>query len=138
MLESGDKTLTARLERIWHRVTALSERSADYLGSGWQRLHAEGVGNQDLIEAKLQLAYARIDHLNSQDDAAAKADLAEAKGYLNSASGQMKGDAKAKVEAISMLVENLEKALDQGDSAKSDAAAFQSAETPLADLIHQR
>jgi hypothetical protein len=137
LIESGDKGFGAKLESAWHRVKALSERSAEYLSTGWQRMRAEGAGKKDLIEAKLALAYARIDHLHSKDEAAAKVDLAEAKGYLDSAAGKIESDGKAKVEAVAALVQGLEKGIASGKNDAGDAEAFHQAEAQLAGLIRQ-
>ncbi len=135
LIESGDKGLSDRLASAWHRTKALSERSAEYLSTGWQRLRAEGAGKKDLIEAKLQLAYARIDHLSAKDDAAAKADLVEAKGYLETASNQVSATVKPKVEEVATLVKQLEKALADNDPYEANGAAFDKAETRLVKLI---
>jgi hypothetical protein len=135
LVESGDKGFGAKIESSWHRLQALSEHSAESISTGWQRLRAEGAGKKDLIEAKLQLAYARIDHQYAKDDAAAKVDLAEAKGYLDAAAGKSKPDIKTKVEAVAGLVQGLEK--DIGSDKGGDAANFQQAEAQLAALIRQ-
>jgi hypothetical protein len=135
LIESEDKGFSTKIESYWHRLQALSERSAESISTGWQRLRAEGTGKKDLIEAKLQLAYARIDHEYAEDDAAAKVDLAEAKGYLDAAAGKSKPDIKTKVESVAGLVQGLEK--DIGSDKGGDAANFQQAEAQLAALIRQ-
>jgi hypothetical protein len=84
---------------------------------------------------KLQLACARIDHLFSKDNAAAKVDLAEAKGYLDAAAEKSKADTKAKVEAVAGLVQGLEKGI--GSDKGGDAVAFHQAEAQLSALIGQ-
>jgi hypothetical protein len=136
-LQAGDTDLTSRLEVTWQRAEALSERSAEHISTGWQRLRAEGPAKQDLIEAKLQLAYARIDHLYSKDDAAAKVDLAEAKGYLDSAAGEVGPNRKAQLDAVSNLVNGLEQALSQGGGKAGNAKDFHRAEMRLEALIRQ-
>lgn len=136
-IASGDQNYAARIDSAWHRVEALSERSAEYISTGWQRLRAEGAGKKELIEAKLQVAYARIDHLYSKDDAAAKIDLAEAKGYLDAAAKQVKAEEKTRVETLSTQVAGLERALQTGDQPQGDATAFHTAEAGLVQLIRQ-
>jgi hypothetical protein len=138
-LEAGDLDLSARLDNIWHRVEALSERSAEHISTGWQRMRAESPSKKDLIEAKLQLSYARIDHLYTRDDAAAKVDLAEAKGYLKAAAEEASPEAQAQIKQVSDLVSGLEQALSQDDTAQQQgsAKAFREAETRLSVLIRQ-
>jgi hypothetical protein len=137
LLANGDKGFSARIESTWHRVKALSERSAEHVSTGWQRLRTEGAGKQDLIEAKLQVAYARIDHVYSKDDAAAKVDLSEAKGYLDGAAKEANAATKGSVEEISTMINELDKALNDGDGTGANAAAFEKAEANLGKLIRQ-
>jgi TPR repeat protein len=137
LIETGDKSLGTKLESAWHRVKALSERSAEYISTGWQRLRAEGAGKKDLIEAKLQLANARIDHFYSKDDAAAEVDLAAATGYLDSAAGKSSPDIKTKVAAVAGLVQGLEKGIGSDKSGADDAESFHKAEAQLSTLIQQ-
>lgn len=137
LIEVGDKDFSSRFESAWHRIEALSERSAEYISTGWERLRAEDVTKRDLIEAKLQLAYARIDHLYSQDDATAEVELAEAQGYLDTAAGQAKPEMKVKIEEISALVGGLDKALKKDEMTSSNATAFHTAEARLGTLIQQ-
>jgi TPR repeat protein len=137
MIENGDQALSDRLVSALGRVRALSERSVEYISTGWQRMRATDTGKQDLIEAKLQLAYARIDHFSSKDDAAAKVDLAEAKGYLDTAAKQVKNEVKPKVEEVSNLIDQIEMALQQDNSSHSNKLAFEQAESHLVKLIQQ-
>ncbi|MCB1735900.1 MAG: YfdX family protein [Gammaproteobacteria bacterium] len=132
---TADEGIKSRLASNWHRVKALSERSVESLSTGWQRLRAEGVAKKDLIEAKLQLAYARIDHFYSQDDAAAKVELAEARGYLDAALKKADGEARKEVENASKMFDRIDKDL-KGD-AKVVAARFGEAESQLSAIIHQ-
>ena len=137
LIESGDKGLSERLVSALGRARALSERSVEYISTGWQRLRADDAGKRDLIEAKLQLAYARIDHFSSKDDAAAKVDLAEAKGYLDTAAKQVNAGARPKVKEVTHLIDQIEKALQQEDSGHNNRLAFEQAETQLVNLIRQ-
>jgi hypothetical protein len=137
MLEADGKDFEAKLEGTWHRIQALSDRSVEYLSTGWQRLRAEGAGKNDLIEAKLQLAYARIDHLYSKDDDAAKVDLAAAKGHLDAAAEAGAPDTKKKVEAIASLVDGLEQGIARGSDKAGDPNVFNQAESELSTLIRQ-
>jgi hypothetical protein len=135
LIETGNKGFGAKIESSWHRIEALSERNAEYISTGWQRLRAEGAGNKDLIEAKLALAYARIDHRYAKDDSAAKVDLAAAKGYLDAAAGKSGPETEAKIEAVSTLVQELETGV--GSHKGSNAAEFRQAEAQLVTMIRQ-
>lgn len=137
LIETDSKDFTARVENAWRRVKAMSERSAERISIGWQRFRTEGAGKKELIEAKLQLAFARIDHFNAKDDKAAKVELAEAKGYLDAAVKQMSVEKMAQVQKLKTQVADLEKALNAGDAAHSDVMAFSHAESQLTALIRQ-
>lgn len=134
LIDTGDEGFGAKAESAWHRLGALSERSAEHISTGWQRLRAEGAGKKDLIEAKLQLAYARIDHVYANNDAAAKVELAAAKGYLDAAAGQTEAEIKTQIETIAGMVQKLEKGID-GD--KGGDVAFHEPESLIGDLIQQ-
>lgn len=135
LIETDGKGFATQVESAWHRVKAMSERSAEYISTGWQRFRTEKAGKKDLIEAKLQLAFARIDRFIGKDDAAARVELAEAKGYLDTAAKLVSLEQKPEVQQLTAQVADLEKALDAGDTSHSDATLFSHAESRLATLI---
>ncbi|EGV33778.1 hypothetical protein ThidrDRAFT_0467 [Thiorhodococcus drewsii AZ1] len=137
MIDDGDDTITRQLERTWQETKALSERSVEYISTGWQRMRAGRKDKKELIEAKLHLADARIDHLYSHDNDAAKAELAETNGYLNAALPLVDDADKAEVKDVIAQVNALEQAVKKGDDTADNAQAFQQTEDALADLIHQ-
>jgi hypothetical protein len=98
-------------------------------------LRAKTPGKEDLIEAKLYVAYGRVDSLVSKDNAAAKLDLAEAKGYLDAAIDKVGADDKPKLEAIAARIDNLHQKLDDGSATPPDAASFETVETGLSAYI---
>lgn len=113
MVRQDDKDVGQRFEQAWHRSKALSERAAEYVSTGWQRLRGAGEAKKELIDAKLQLSYARIDHAIGKDNAAAKVELAEAKGLLDSA-GKAIGEAqRPALDSLIQQVEGLQAALNQ-------------------------
>ena len=136
LLDAGDARFPSGLDRSWQRVQALSERTAETVSTGWERLRAKSPGKEDLIEAKLNLAYGRIDHSVAKDDAAAKVDLAQAMGYLTAAVKQIKPEEKPKVDALVKRADALDKALGAGNEKPSaDLVAFQDIESELSALI---
>jgi YfdX protein len=137
LIETDGKGVSAKVESAWRRANAMTERSAEYISTGWQRFRAEGAGKKDLIESKLQLAFARIDRFNAKDDAAAKVELAEAKGYLDAAVKQVSVKNKPEVQKLMTQMADLEKALSANDADHSHETAFSDAEFRLAALIRQ-
>ncbi|GAB6042361.1 YfdX family protein [Endothiovibrio diazotrophicus] len=136
-IDQGDKDFGTRLEGVWHRVSALSERTVERISTGWQRIRAERAGKTELIEAKLQLAYARIDHLDSGDDAAAKVDLAAAKAHLDDALKQLGDEPRAEAKKIADGVDRLSQAVEAGNAEKLGPMQFARVENGLGRLIRQ-
>ncbi|MCB1787439.1 MAG: YfdX family protein [Chromatiaceae bacterium] len=136
-IDTNDTSISSRIENAWQRLTALSERSAEYISTGWQRLRAEGAGKKELIEAKLYLAYARIDSVQAHDPAAAKVDLAEAGSYLDTAIQQVAPDRKDELQQLASLIKGLDKQVDKAQSPASALPEFHRAEAQLSTLIRQ-
>jgi hypothetical protein len=136
-LETDHEGFSARVESAWQRVKAMSERTAEYVSTGWQRFRSEEAGKKDLIEAKLQLAFARIDRFSAKDDAAAKIELAEARAYLDAATKEIGKEKQADVQALAAKVANLEKALKPDAVSHNAEMAFNDAESHLEALIRQ-
>ena len=67
-----------------------------------------------MIDAKLQLAYARIDHAIGKDDDSAKVELAEAKGLLDTAQKTIGEALRPNLETVIQRVSTLQTALDKG------------------------
>lgn len=133
-LASDDKDFDRHITALWHRIEALSERAAERVSTAWDRLGANGEIKQDLIEAKLQLAYARIDHVIMHDTAAAKVDLSETDSYLNSARTRAGISLEKQLQAMSLELASLETSL--GNRAKADSsAAYYALESEMTHLI---
>jgi len=102
-----------RLEAAAQRIAALSERAAERINSGWDRLHGMEAVKQDLIETKLRLAYARIDDLILQDVAAAKLDLSDADAYLSSARTEAVRTIEPELQKISLDLAGLARSIEE-------------------------
>jgi hypothetical protein len=137
LIESSDKDIGSRIEIAWQRTKALTERSAEYISTGWQRLHAEGAGKKELIEAKLQLAYARIDHAVANDNDASIVELSEAESYLKAAAKVVGNSVKSQLDNISSEVAQLDDLLHGDKPIDNTVAKFNKAESQLAKLIYQ-
>jgi hypothetical protein len=133
-LKSDDKDFDPHITAAWHRIEALSERAAERVSTAWDRFGTYSGVKQDLIEAKLQLAYARIDHLLMHDTDAAKVDLSESDSYLSSARTKAGISLEKKLQAISLGLATLETSI--GDKAKPDnGAAYYALESEMTRLI---
>ncbi len=137
IIDDDNGAFSSRLETAWHRVKAMSERSAEQISTGWQRFRADDGVKKDLIDAKLQVSLARIDRFKANDAAAAKVELAEARAHLDTALKQASDDKRDAVKAVSTQVADLEKSLDSGNSQQGDSLAFGQVESRLGELIHQ-
>jgi hypothetical protein len=97
-IAKGSDASKAQLDLLWQRTEALSDRAMHYISTGWSRLRNSDVVKADLIEAKLQLDFARIDQITAKDAPRATADLKQAVDYLVKASSQVSEDTPQKVE----------------------------------------
>jgi len=110
-----------RLEAAAQRIAALSERAAERIDSGWDRLHGMQAVKQDLIETKLRLAYARIDDLILDDEAAAKLDLSDADAYLGSARTEAIRTIEPRLQQLSLDLAGLARSLEERDPSPGSA-----------------
>lgn len=135
MLETDNQDFSLRAQSAWHRVKAMSERNAEYISTGWQRFRADDGVRKALIEAKLQLAYARIDRFIAKDPAAAKVEIAEAMGYLEAAAQKVPALLQEQVNNLTGEVGRLSAALESNNTQGAKATDFHHAEQRLATLI---
>lgn len=81
---------TQELNHLWQRTEALSERVAERISAVWSALQGRNnAAENNLIEAKLYVGYAKIDQFITHDDAAAKRQLKEAQHYLELAADEL-------------------------------------------------
>lgn len=133
-LASGDMGFEQKITAAWHRIEALSERAAERVSTNWDRHGSGSEVKRDLIEAKLQLAYARIDHVLLHDKAAAKVDISETDSYLSTARTKADIAVERQLQAMSMELAGLETSL--GNAAKADnSAPYFALESEMAHLI---
>jgi hypothetical protein len=133
-LETNGEGVGDRLEHTWARTKALSERAAEQIATGWQRLRAADPAKSDLIDAKLYLTYAGIDQFTAKDGAAAKVDIAEAQGHLDAALEAATPAVQEQVRGIRDQVDTLAKAMDSEQGAAT-RQGFEQARADLARLI---
>ncbi len=110
----GSDSYRRRLAAALARVTALSQRAADRIDRGWDRLHGIEAVKQDLIEARLRLAYARIDQLMLERITAARVDLSEADSFLGSARTEADRELESRLQDVSLELAGLVSAIDEG------------------------
>jgi len=125
-LEHGT-TVSAGFHRLLERVQAYTDRSVEYLTTGWERYRAEGHPfKSDLIEAKLHLTNARIDLFTGQETDMARKELGKADKLLGEAAkaaggDTAKGDYQQKIEKLRGSVDTLSARPDSGGLAQYTA-----------------
>jgi hypothetical protein len=97
---AGGTDLSSGLEEFWRRADALAERSVEYFTTGWERLLSDGGDKRDLIEAKLHLAYAKIDRFTVQRPDQAERELRQAERYLEQAASRSSADNQATINRL--------------------------------------
>lgn len=81
----GKTDQSAGLHRLWQRSKAFADRSLEYLVAGWQRYRTDSPLKDDLIEARLHLANARIDVFTGHEPPQARSELNTSMQYLDKA-----------------------------------------------------
>ena len=110
-VKKGGKATGAAITNLWERSKALSEREAERISTGWQKLRSESKVKQELIEAKLHLAYARSYQFITGNVDKAGAEIDNAKGYLNSAAKNADSKVKARINAMGEKMDEIKKDL---------------------------
>jgi uncharacterized protein YdcH (DUF465 family) len=126
---SAEPRSSTRLEEFWRRADALAQRSVEYFTTGWERLLSDSADRTDLIEAKLHLAYAKIDQFTAQRPDEAQQQLRQAERYLNEAASRSHGDEQATINQIRDEVARL------GSVDAQRKADYEQVEMELRDLI---
>jgi len=105
----GGKVAESELKGAWEKSEALAERDADYLSSGWAKEEAGRQREDNLIEAKLHLAYAESYQVTSAEPANAADELVNAEDFLAKAlqSQSLGVDARRKITAIKNEIEQI-------------------------------
>jgi len=110
-VKKGGKTTEAAISNLWERSKALSEREAERVSTGWQKLRSESKVKTDLIEAKLHIAYAGTYQFITDNANKAGAEIDKAEGYLNSAAENANSKVKTKIDAVEKKMDDLKKDL---------------------------
>jgi YfdX protein len=95
-----EQILGDSISGLWRRSESLADRAFDYQVAAWEKLQSAGTGSEDLIEAKLHVAYAEIDEFTSRDKQKSETELEKAESYIGQAIPQMSGKAKPELEKV--------------------------------------
>ena len=110
-VKKGGKATGAAITNLWERSKALSEREAEHISTGWQKLRSESKVKTDLIEAKLHIAYAGTYQFITGNADKAGAEIDKAKDYLNSAAKNADSKAKTKINDMGKKMDEIKKDL---------------------------
>ena len=81
----GGEETGSHIKNLWDKVKALSERSVEGVAAGWQKLRAESKAKTDLIDAKLHIAYAKINQSTTGVTEQTKGEIEVAESYTQKA-----------------------------------------------------
>jgi TPR repeat protein len=84
-IDANAEDVPSRLDELWKRTEAVSERSAEYIAAGLQRAGTKSDLKADLIEAKLHLSYAEIARFTTHDIDQAAEELGLVLTYMDQA-----------------------------------------------------
>ena len=135
-LSGGGKVAEFELEGAWEKSAALAERDADYLAAGWAKEEAGRHREDNLIEAKLHLAYAESYQVTSAEPANAADELVSAEDYLKKAlqSQALGADARRKITELAKKIEQVK--LHTGKNDANVQESYHAIRTGLNRMIH--
>ena len=130
-LSGGGKVAESELKGAWEKSAALAEREADYLAAGWAKEEAGRLREDNLIEAKLHLAYAESYQVTSAEPANAADELVNAEEYLRKAllSKSLGVDARRKITELKKTIEQIKQ-----HTGKNDANVRESYDAAMTEL----
>jgi hypothetical protein len=105
-LDKGDKDRQSIVQSFWERGKALAERSGDYLAARLEKGKSGGEENQ-LIEARLHVAYAKSYQLTAADPETAVKEIERAQWYLAKVAAKKSTDTAARRQ-LAQAVKELE------------------------------
>ena len=106
-LSSEGQVAIPELKAAWEKSKALAERDADYLAASWEKEMAGQAREDNLIEAKLHLAYAESYQMTTAEPAKAVGELDKTEAYFAKAlkNGSLGLDARRKIAKLTKEVE---------------------------------
>jgi hypothetical protein len=108
---------------LWRRSESLADRALDYQVAAWEKLQSTGAGSEDLIEAKLHVAYAEIGEFTSGDKQNAETELEKAMSYLKEAIPQMSTKAGPELKKIDNELTVTKAAIGKNESSQRERYA---------------
>lgn len=99
-MERNPEAVAQRLEELWKRAKALSERNVEYFAVGWQRRNAATEFKTDLIEAKRCLSEAEIERFKGREPEHARRMVEQALKHLDRALERIPKDDVAQISEI--------------------------------------
>lgn len=132
---NNDVDVTAKVQHLWERAKAYTDRSMEYLVAGWERYRSDKPFKSELIEARLHLTNARIDLFTGHEPDQAKKELAKSMEYLKQAASKSKQDKayKTYVGQIDKIESSL-KSL-KADRNKDKPSSYLTVENQLSSVI---
>ena len=129
-----EQGLRDSINGLWRRSESLADRALDSQVAAWEKLQSTGIGSEDLIEAKLHVAYAEIGEFTSGDKQNAETELEKATSYLREAVPQMSRKAEPELKEIDNELTVAQAAIGKNEPGQRERYA--AIEDSLARLIH--
>ncbi len=104
-LNSRETGVEMLLKSAWERNKALVERSAEYLASGWTEAETTLKGENNLIEAKLHVAYAETYQVTTHEPEKALGELDKALSYLGKEAKDRLADKASQKKVNDVVIE---------------------------------
>ena len=122
------------IKGLWERGVALADRALDYQTAAWEKFQASRSDADDLINAKLHVAYAEIYEFTTGETEKSAKELDEAETYLKNAAPRLRSQEEAELETLQKDLQNVKAAV--GKQMPQQRERYAAIKDGLSSLIH--
>lgn len=135
-LDKSGHHIEAHIKSMWEWTKALSERSAEMITMGWQKMGAVTAVKKNLIDIKLHVAYAETYQLTAGEPDKARTEIDKALKYIAKSMSGTNDMIKAQLVEVEKELKEI-----KADTYKKDSAVkiiYEDIKAQLRDLIKKQ
>jgi hypothetical protein len=131
--QSGGK-LASSIKALWERGDSLAERAMDYQNAAWEKFHSSDADAEDIIEAKLHIAYAEIYEFTTGETQKSATELDNAEAYLQKAAPRLSASEKTTMDMVNKDLRQVKAELGKNQSKQLERYA--TIRDSLSQMVH--
>jgi hypothetical protein len=128
------KKVGSSIKELWERGESLAERALDYQTATWDKFQSSRPDANDLIEAKLHVAYAEIYEFTRGETQKSAKELEKAESYLRKAELRMTKNEKTAMDSVEKDLKEVK--TDLGKNYPGERERYATIRESLSQLIH--